>query len=169
MDIKPVKQKLNDLIRKYKYAALILALGLVLMMLPTNWERKENESKQEINNTQQESSVCQQLSKILASIDGVGRVEVMLTVATGPQTVYQTDDNRTTSANDSSTRQETVIITDSNRNEMGLITQVIPEKYQGAIVVCQGAGSPSVQLAVIQAVSNVTGLPSDRICVLKMK
>lgn len=168
MDIKPMKQKLTDLIKKYKYAALILAVGLVLMMLPTSFEQeKKGTSPQQ--SVQEEASVSQQLAKILASIDGVGRVEVMLTVSTGPQTVYQTDNTQSQGTNESSSRHDTVIITDSNRNEMGLISQVIPEKYQGAVVVCQGAGSPSVRLAVMEAVANATGLSSDRICVLKMK
>jgi hypothetical protein len=39
----------------------------------------------------------------------------------------------------------------------------------GAIVVCQGADSPSVKLAITQAVAKITGLGTDEICVLKMK
>jgi len=41
--------------------------------------------------------------------------------------------------------------------------------YRGAVVVCQGGDNASVRLAVVEAVSNATGLTSDRITVLKMK
>ena len=50
-----------------------------------------------------------------------------------------------------------------------MITQVIPASYMGAIVVCQGGDRPSVKLAIVKAVSDVTGLTSDKISVLKMK
>lgn len=169
MDIGVAKQKLTNIIRKYKYAALILVIGLLLMTLPERTHEEQKTTVQTVKHTQSEVSVSEELAKILTSIEGVGKVEVMLTVASGAQTLYQTDNNTTSSKDENSSRHETAIITDSNRNEMGLVAQIIPEKYQGAIVVCQGAGSPSVQLAVINAVSNVTGLSSDRICVLKMK
>ena len=54
-------------------------------------------------------------------------------------------------------------------NETGLIKQVNPPKYLGALIVCQGADDPSVRLAVSQAVASVTGISTDRISVLKMK
>ena len=38
-------------------------------------------------------------------------------------------------------------------------------EYTGAVVVCSGAGSPDTRLRVIQAVSTVTGLGSNRIIV----
>ena len=62
-----------------------------------------------------------------------------------------------------------MIITDSDRKEEGLITQVDPPVYQGAIIVCQGADRGAVRLAIVEAVSRVTGLGADRISVLKMK
>ena len=62
-----------------------------------------------------------------------------------------------------------MIIVDADRKESGLIKQVNPQKYLGAIVVCQGADSPSVRLAITQAVSRIIGLSADKICVLKMK
>ena len=39
--------------------------------------------------------------------------------------------------------------------------------YLGAVVVCQGAGSGGVRLAVTEAVAALTGLPADRITVVQ--
>ena len=169
MDIGVMKQKLLQWTKKYKYAALILAVGLVLMLLPGKSEKSQSDPATTDQTVETQIPVNQQLAEILASIEGVGRVEVMLTVASGPQTVYQNDKTESSGEKDHSLRQETVTVTDSDRNEMGLIIQIIPEKYQGAVVVCQGAGSPSVRLAVLEAVANATGLSTDRISVLKMK
>ena len=85
------------------------------------------------------------------------------------KTLYQTDDSTSYSDTSNTTRIDTVTVTDDTRNQTGLIQQVIPPTYQGAIVVCQGADSPAVRLAIVEAVSKVTGLGADRISVLKMK
>ena len=61
------------------------------------------------------------------------------------------------------------MLTDSHRDQVGLVRQTIPPIYQGAIILCQGADSAAVRLAIIQAVAGATGLTSDRITVLKMK
>lgn len=99
------------------------------------------------------------LETILCRIDGAGQVAVMLTEATGEEILYQTDDQGT----------DTVLVTDSDRSEKGLVRSRQPPVYRGAIVVCTGADSAAVRLAVVEAVSNVTGLGSDKITVLKME
>ena len=111
----------------------------------------------------------QRLAQILAQIEGVGKVNVMLTVAESEKTLYQSDEDVTTGDNSSSVRQETILINDSDRNQQALITQVISPKYQGAVIVCQGADIPIVKWAVVEAVSKATGLGADQISVLKMK
>ncbi len=164
MELKLQPKQWFKLLEKYKYLVLVVLIGVVLMLLPT--QSSNEETVQQRSEQEQEINISQQLADILAKINGVGKVEVMLTQASGEQTIYQTDD----SAGDSgSGRQDTVIITDQNRGQSGLVLQVNAPKYRGAIVVCQGADSATVRLAVIDAVSKVTGLDSSRISVVKMK
>ena len=69
------------------------------------------------------------------------------------------------------TKQEKQVLTvnrGSGRQEV-VVTQQLYPTYQGAVVVCEGAGSSSVRLAVVNAVSVLTGLSSDRISVVKWK
>ena len=47
--------------------------------------------------------------------------------------------------------------------------QVNPPTYLGAIIICEGADDANIRLAVVDAVSKVTGLGANRISVLKMK
>ena len=61
------------------------------------------------------------------------------------------------------------MITGQNKQETGLVRQVIPPTYMGVVVVCEGADNPSLKLAIVDAVSKATGLGADRISVLKMK
>ena len=92
----------------------------------------------------------------------------MLTIHTGISTVYQTDDSTTTGEN-STGKQDTVIITDENRTQTGLIQHIVYPEYRGAIIVCQGADDLQVRLNIMEAVARITGLGMDKISVLKMK
>lgn len=169
MDIKNLTEKVKYTINKYKYAAIVLAVGLLLLILPG-----KNKSNEPIVHTVDaditgEHIEPRALREILESIQGAGEVQVLLSTASGEKTIYQTDTDTSASGNENSTKTETVILTDSERNECGLVSQVIPQKYLGAIIVCQGADNPSVKLAITQAVAKITGLGTDAICVLKMK
>lgn len=148
---------LKKAITKYRWALLVAAVGVLLMLLPTSSEAEPQES--EI--IQEETvSLAQELEEILSRIDGVGQVKVLLSIAEGERTIYQYDEG---------TGLDTVIITDENRAQTPVVQQVLPPVYQGAVIVCQGAGSASVKLMVVEAVAAVTGLRSDQISVLKMK
>lgn len=154
-------------IKKYKYAFLVLAIGLILMAIPDSKNSPEISVDAEATT---EISMEEQLKHLLQQIDGAGEVQVMLTVLTGEKTIYQTnDDRRTVSGENTDSNIEAVIITDSERNQTGLVKQVLPPTYQGAVVICQGADNPAVQLAIVDAVSKLTGLGANRISVLKMK
>lgn len=155
--------KAAGFLKKYRYAALILCLGLLLMAFPVRKSPKP--AVPEPVHPVQEVSMQQKLADILSRIRGAGQVQVLLTVAKGERIVYQTD-NTHSREDDSS---HTVLVTDASHAEGGLITQTIPPEYQGAIVVCQGADDPSVRLAITEAVSKVTGLGADRIAIMKMK
>ena len=167
MDIKKLSGGLKGLIGKYKYAVIVLVIGLGLLLLPeksVSTPQVQEESKPNSTAIELES-----LTEILQSIQGAGEVQVLLSVANGATTVYQTNADISTSADGGTSQTETVIITDSQRNESGLINQINPPTYLGAIVVCQGADSPAVKLAIVEAVSKITGLSTNQNCVLKMK
>lgn len=167
MDIKALTGRAKELFGKYKYAVMVVLIGLGLLLIPERQTKKEN--VQTVPEVTSQSIADEALSDILQTIDGVGKVQVMLSVSAGEKTLYQTDTDTSTRDDGSTVRTETILVTDGQRTESGLITQVNPPVYLGAIVVCQGAESPGVRLSVTQAVSKITGLGSDKICVLKMK
>ena len=167
MDIKAVGEKIGKLIKKYRVAILILVLGIVLMILPTNKTVKSQEQSSAQPVLFQDPA--QELSLILSQIQGAGKVQILLTKGAGERTVYQTDQERDNGDGSQSIRIETVIVNDKDRNQKGLIQQILAPEYRGAIVVCQGADDATVRLAIIEAVADATGLGTDRISVLKMK
>lgn len=169
MELKRYIERIPEVLTKYKYIVLIILAGLLFMLIPF---KKDSQSESHVSitpNYRGITSIEDELTQILLQIKGVGKVKVMLSVAQGEQIIYQTND---TLSSDSDTEKEdvdTVLITDSERNQNGLVRQTIPPLYMGAIIVCQGADNPTVKLAITEAVAKVTGLKTNHISVLKMK
>ena len=164
MDWVTMRSRGKELVRKYRYVLLVVLAGLFLMALPDGKNTKaapepaaaETEPRQDLQTG---------LEEILSQIQGAGRVRVLLTQREGERTVYQTDEDSTSSG----IRSDTVLLNGSDRSQTGLVQQVNPPTYLGAVIVCQGADSASVRLAIVSAVGSVTGLSTDKITVLKMK
>ena len=160
MDMESGKQQFIAFVKKYQYILLVVLAGVFLMLLPENAEEPQMEIAPEVSD---HPDLEEELSLILSHISGVGKAEVLLTEASGSDTIYQMDEGQNQS------NLDTVIVTGENRVETGLVKQLISPVYKGAVIVCQGADSASVRLSVLEAVKSVTGLSSDCITVLKMK
>ena len=169
MELKGLIDKTIQGAKKYRYALLVLAIGLVLMVLPGKKDGADMVEVTAQSEIQTELDIEQKLASILSRVDGAGEVQVILSVAAGEETVYQTNDDSSNDADSSRVDINTVTVTDSERNECGLVRQVNPAVYQGAVIVCQGADNPAVKLALVDAISKLTGLGANRISVLKMK
>lgn len=169
MELKRLSKKITDLFLKYRFVILILVIGLVFMLLPSGSTSKAENKAPAVETTEQEKPLADRLSEVLSKVQGAGQVTVLLTEGEGAQTVYQTDTDISTRENDSTERRTTVTVDDSQRNQMGLVQQVNPPRYLGAVVLCEGADDPTVRLSVTDAVSKATGLGTNRISVLKMK
>ena len=167
MDFIRIKTRISESIGKYKYVYIVLLAGVLLMMLPET--KGKEEPVQQTNVQKEETTIQAQLENILSQIDGAGQVSVMLSISQGERIIYQTDRTYSQSDNSTDSQSQTILITDSQRNETGLVHQTNPPIYQGAIVLADGADRPSVKLAIVDAVSAVTGLGSDKITVLKLK
>ena len=163
MDWVNTREKILNFAKRYWYVLLVLVIGLGLMALPT--EKQDRETTVSQPETQPQI-LQQELEQILSQIRGAGKVKVLLTELTGSQIVYQTDQDQ---RGEGSSNIKTVIITDKDRNQNGLVHRVDPPVYLGAVIVCQGGDSAAVKLAIVEAVASVTGLSTDRITVLKMK
>ena len=157
-------KQLVKLLNKYKYALLVVCIGLVLMWIPGRGSESVSQSEP-IPTVAVKADMAAEMEEILSTIQGAGTVKVLLSEVRGEKIVYQTD----TSGSGEGLRVETVILTDSQRGQSGLMQTVLAPQYLGAIVVCQGADRADVRLAIVEAVSALTGLGADKISVLKMK
>ncbi len=167
-----VKKRLSGFVSRlgrYKYAALVLLLGITILCLPTHKTQDTAAPQPTQPQVSSQPKLEQQLESILSGLSGAGQVRILLTVSAGERTLYQSDEDTTVTDSQSSLRKDTLVIIDANRAESPVPIQVIPPVYAGAVVLCQGADRAEVRLAIVEAVSKATGLGADKICVLKMK
>ena len=159
------KVRWSELWKKYKFVLLVVLVGIILMLLPVSSQTKETEENK--SQIPQESfdlaAMEQRMEEVLGKIDGVGKLRLMLTLQSGTRLTLAEDTQR----DQDRTQRETVTLNRGSGNQEIVITNRFYPVYQGAVVVCQGADSSAVRLAITETVQALTGLPSDPIRVAK--
>ena len=147
---------------RYKYVLLIAALGALLLLWPSS--PKETQAASPAPETADAED-------ILRKIRGVGQVDVMLTMQSGSELVLASDSTlrysgATHAPDDYDRSTEVVTVSGEGGGQDVVVTQQRYPQYRGALVVCEGGGNDAVRLQVVEAVSALTGLGSNRIAVV---
>lgn len=153
------KQKTEGVRRiwdKYKFVALVALAGAVLLLWPGG-DGKTAERASPQAAALVEAELQQEMEDILGRIQGVGEVQVLLTVESDGERQLAQDSElsysgSTAAPEDYSRSSQTVLVDDGSAE---------------APVVCQGGDRADVKLAVTEAVAALTGLSADRITVAK--
>ena len=169
-EVKQGVVKLTDFAGKYKYILLVIAVGFLLLTFPAGEKSGKEEKRSESFNLQ---AFEKQVEKTLSVCVGVGRCKVMLSVSSGPESVFAKE-ARESRREDEGARESDIdtkpsIISGGSGGETPVLIKEMYPEFQGAVVICDGAGSAALRGKVVEAVSVLTGLRSDRISVIKMK
>lgn len=152
-------KKLGELLKRYQYVLLVLAVGLGLLLWPgegggntqaEDWDEAQGQ-------TVQVAELEERLANALSRIEGVGEATVVLTLERGTQQVLATDRK--------GEEEETVVVSAGSGQQQAVTVQEIYPRFQGALVVCAGGGDPQVKLQVLQAVEALTGLNANQISI----
>lgn len=144
---------------KYKFAALVIALGAALMLWPTAAAPSPTPAPQS-------RDLQGDLQAALGKIRDVGAVWVLLTEESSPAQTLARDRKISFRGDEYSESSETVLL-DAPNGEAVVVTRTESATYRGALVVCEGGDLPAVKLAVTEAVTALTGLPANRVAVVK--
>ena len=161
--------KLKDFLKQYKYVLIVIAVGVLLLIWPSDMEETSKAESGGQPTTAEDFSVEaleKRLSCVLSKIEGAGEVSVVLTVQSGVERVLATDRSLDQTENSRDMEEKTVVISGSDGDEVVLLTQRYPT-FQGALVVCPGGDDPQICLLITRAVSVLTGLGADRITVCR--
>ena len=173
--------KLSVFLDRYKYPALILLIGLILVTLPTGREETVRQTPPETapaesrpaDDDEYRAGMERELSALLSQVEGAGKVKVMLTLKTGPAACYQTDrsvsSSREGEKESQSSEERTVMIGRGSAYDEPAVVSTAYPVFQGALIVAEGGADPSVRYQLSAAVSALLGLGADQITVVKMK
>ncbi len=189
------KKKIENLV----VFVIILIITIIIINYVWNGEKKDN-VKNKLDNEQgsykqlasdlkatsnnsitTKTDLEQKLEDILSKIDGVGKVNVLITYSQSSEIVAMFNEMSKTSStqeedseggirkiNETDTTKE-VIYTQENGVNVPVTQKVINPTIEGAIITAIGANNATTKTNIIQAVEAVTGLATHKIQVFEMK
>ncbi len=187
-DGKDNKKKLENMV----VFIVILIVTVIIINVIWSGDSKEektisNSNKQlaEVNNVQNSNNAGQsqlkyELENILSKINGVGKVEVLVTYAESSQIVAmynentketsteETDESGGTRVIKESDTQKDVIYEEEDGMKKPITQKTIMPQIEGAIITAEGASNAAVKTNIIQAVEAATGLATHKIQVFEM-
>ena len=171
------QNRMSFLWARYKYFLAVIAVGVLLLLsakAPTSEPAKEEGTQTEAAFDLQ--TFQQSVADSLAQIEGAGRVEVLLSLEAGEESVYASDVSQSSqstggsSDSTSETYQSTMsILSDGSYGETPVLIKSKYPTFRGAVILCEGADSDTVRLQIVQAVSALCGISSDHISISKLK
>lgn len=113
----------------------------------------------------------QKLESVLSQVKGAGQVKVMISLDGSPELKYAMDSDtkvsNSSNGSTTSTSSESPILVGKNGSTSPLILTEILPKVKGVIVVSSGANDISIKLDILNSVSTLLGISTDKINVLK--
>ena len=165
---------------------LIITVLIINVMWSSNDKKAENKSEDttkvlaQATSNSEKDDLETRLEDILASIDGVGKVKVLIKYSesssvvpmynetTSESTTKETDgDGANKDVKETESKRE-IVYTDENGKNTPITEKVIMPVIEGAIVTAQGAGNANIKTSIVSAVEAVTGLAVHKIQVFEM-
>ena len=188
MRFKIDKEKLNLKGIGMDKLVIMVLCGIVLVWcsMPEKEESDINEKQQNseisYNMDQYEKDLEKRLKELLEKVDGVGAVEVMVTIKNTKEKVILTENpynksflNETDAEGGSRVSQEeskdsnTVYVTDDNGNTVPYVVNEIMPEIEGVAIVAKGGETPLVKEKIINVVKSLFDIEANKISISKMK
>lgn len=158
--------------KKTKIIVAIGLIGLALIFASSIFDgKKENKTSDDYNCVDYEEyaeNLEHKLTDIVNSIEGAGECKVMITLENSAENVYATDVETKTDSNSSNQKDKYVFYDSSNGESPVLIKEYLP-KVQGVTVLCNGGDNIAVKEKIIQCVTSLFNIPTNRVSVSKIK
>lgn len=172
-------KKLENALKKLKtekklfLIVIIGILGIILIAASELIPRSADKPKTETTVKNEESSYAalleERLTQIISQIDGVGKVQVLLTLESSAETIYAKDEKEEYINNENSTQRSyngSYVLTN---DDTGVVLKTSEPKVRGVIIVCEGGDRAIVKKDITDAVTSALSVNSNNVSVLKMK
>lgn len=167
----------------------IIILIVTVLIINNMWSGEEKEDTEESKDSSkvlaktdssQQDNLENNLEDILESINGVGKVKVLIKYSESSTVVAmynETISESTTKENDGdggvkdvkeTENKKEIVYTDEDGTNKPITEKVVMPVIEGAIITAQGAGNSNVKASIVSAVEAVTGLAVHKIQVFEM-
>lgn len=172
-------EKIKEMIQKagvFRILAVIVSGVLLLLLSCSDMFQKPETKKTEetaVDTSERAKDELEdykmkmeaRVKKILERVEGVGAVDVMITLKSSREKVTLKDN----SANDGKSEEKSVLTEDENNNTSPYVIQEVEPEIEGILVVCGGGGNPGIQREIIAGISALFPVESHKIKVMKSK
>lgn len=171
--ISKLADEILPMVKKNKKTALIIVFCFVLMVLILLSEIPFSSKAEETIKTEGEKEYSlfnsEEIEKFLENISGAGEVKIMITYDTSTEYIYACDTSENKDIEDNTKteinyKSEHIIIKEDNK-EGGLQVKEIYPKIRGVAVICEGGGNPIIKEQIIDILSALFDINSNRISV----
>ena len=151
---------MNDLIQNWIsklkniwFIPAMILVGVVLMVYQADQKTSVpavlvSQDQQYILDTQE------RINQMLLSIDGAYPCDVTITLASGVKKEYVREAGKV------------LVITDDQGNQSAVVSKEIAPEIAGVTVLCRGAGNITLERNIIESISTVLGIGSNKVCVI---
>ena len=166
----------SDLILAVFFGIILIAVGnLMFDSSPKKEKAEETTAFNEIGNKDNYISELESKTEnIFSHINGAGKVDVMLTLNSGRESVYAEENKKSVTKNDESgmsENEENKIVMRNNNDgstEPVLIKELTAE-ISGVVIVSEGGDDILVKNSLIRAAQALFGVSANKVEVFKMK
>jgi stage III sporulation protein AG len=180
---------LSGLLKKWKlgkWQALVLAGGLAGLLLlcitslpgskgAEGGNKNPASESIRVDLTDYERQLEERLCAILGSIAGAGETRVMLTLDCGSEPIYATqgDTDQKSHYGEGGSEEafrasKEYVVIGTGSGAQGLVLKMIEPQVRGVAVICQGGDDLLVRQAIVEAVTAVLGVGSNKVSVAKL-
>lgn len=171
-----IKEKINlFLLGDKKRIKIIVVIGLIGMLLilaseilPSSEEGDAKADNNQMNYSEYTKELENRLTEVISEIDGVGECKVMITLENTVESVYATNNEIKTDDSSLNEKDEYVLYESSGDESPVLIKEYMP-KVRGVTVVCSGGDDIVTKEKIINSVTALFNLPTNRVSVSKIK
>ncbi len=168
--------QIKKYLEKIKSIRLLVILGFAGMILillseifPADKPDKSINKTRSTESSDFSTATEQKLEKILSRIDGVGKVNVLVSVEGTEEYVFAQEMKESNSEGNSSQSENKFVLVQKDGDKEALVKKTVNPQIKGVVVVCDGGADSTIQEKVYRAVAVALDLTSDRIYVTKNK
>ena len=190
VDEKAKKKKIENMV------FLIILLIVTVIIINMVWGEEDGKAKEQgdkvlaeviehsadkAEQTNSYYTLQSSLEEILETIEGVGKVKVLINYAETSTTVAMYNETKTESVTEekdteggtrnvtSTDTQKEIAYTEENGTSAPITEKVVMPTIEGAIITAEGASNGTIKANIISAVQAVTGLATHKIQVFQMQ